>query len=176
MINDLQGKLYPDTYFFKADEKSFVIIDRAYSKMQKVLSDEWGKRDLSLDIHNADEALVIASLIEMETSHLEEKALISSVIHNRLKINMPLQIDAAVQFGLGKKSPINLDDLKVKTPYNTYLMKGLPPKPICFPGRESIHAALHPAKTKYIYYVLGKNSKHVFSKNYQVHLNNIKGN
>ena len=102
-----------------------------------------------------NQVITIASLIERETRVDAERELVSSVIQNRLSINMPLQIDATVQYALDEhKDRLNYNDLKVDSPYNTYQINGLPPGPICSPGAESIKAALYPAETDYLYYVL----------------------
>lgn len=170
----LQGKLYPDTYYFTTGEIDADLIMRAYKKMLAVTNKSWKNREAGLPIKSLDEAIIIASMVEMESAKKNEKSLISSVIYNRLSIGMPLQIDATVQYGLRKKEPIVISDTKIDTPYNTYLHKGLPPGPICFPGIDSLEASLHPIKTQYFYYVLNSKGYHSFSKSYQGHLNNIK--
>ena len=171
----LQGLIYPDTYYYRAGDSEKTIVSRAQDRMYQVLNESWANRSSHLLLKTPYEALILASLIEMETSSKEEKPMVSSVIHNRLRKNMYLQIDASVQFGLEKKDPISPKDITISTPYNTYKHKGLPPSPICFPGRESIEAALHPAKNDFLYYVLGKDSKHIFSVTYEQHKAIIKG-
>jgi UPF0755 protein len=110
----------------------------------------------------------VASLIEKEAATPEEKPLIASVIYNRLHKDTPLQIDATIQYALNRpKADLSLADLKVDSPYNTYRHKGLPPGPICSPSRESIQAALDPAATDYLYYVLRADGrKHYFTRSY----------
>ena len=115
-----------------------------------------------------NQVVTVASLIEKEAANPEEKPLIASVIYNRMRKDTPLQIDATIQYALKRpKASLSLTDLKVDSPYNTYENKGLPPGPICSPGRESLLAALNPANTDYLYYVLEANGeKHFFAKNY----------
>ena len=115
------------------------------------------------------QVVVIASLIEKEAKVSEDRPLIASVIYNRLKRNMKLGIDATVQYALGHWKPVLTNkDLEVDSPYNTYKIAGLPPAPICSPGFESIRAALYPASTDYIYYILtGADGKHSFTADYQ---------
>src|SRR3990167_4199395 len=124
-----------------------------------------------LPYQNAYQALIVASLIEKETSVNAEKPLISSVIVNRLAKHMRLQIDPTVQYGLDKTfgGPITKIELATKTPYNTYLIDGLPPTPICMPSQSSLLAALHPATTDYLYYVATGNGGHNFSRTYAEH-------
>jgi UPF0755 protein len=112
--------------------------------------------------------VTVASLVEKEAASHEEKPLIASVIYNRMRKDMPLQIDATIQYALKRpKANLSLADLKVASPYNTYENKGLPPGPICSPGKESLLAALNPANTSYLYYVLEANGeKHFFTKSY----------
>jgi UPF0755 protein len=144
--------------------------------MQTIVQTDWQNRAPNLPYQNAYQALIVASLIEKETSVDTEKPLIASVIINRLKENMPLQIDSAVQYGVDKifGGELTKEELGAKTPYNTYLIKGLPPTPICIPSQSSILAALHPAETDYLYYVATGKGGHNFSKTYQEHLVQVK--
>ncbi|HJN38021.1 MAG TPA: endolytic transglycosylase MltG [Gammaproteobacteria bacterium] len=174
-FEELQGKLYPDTYYFSSGQKGITLMTRAYKRMHATLDELWSARQEDLPITTLDDAITVASMIEMESAKKDEKALIASVIYNRLKVGMPLQIDASVQYGLKKKVPITREDTHVDTPYNTYMHKGLPPGPLCFPGVDSLEAAMHPLKTKYFYYVLNSYGYHTFSKTYQEHLSVIKG-
>jgi UPF0755 protein len=114
------------------------------------------------------ELLTVASLVEKESANLEERSIIAGVIYNRLRLGMPLQVDATVQYVLGKpKEDLSLDDLEVESSYNTYKKRGLPPGPIASPSRESIRAALEPAATDYLYYVLESDGKeHFFTDDY----------
>lgn len=174
--NNLEGLLYPDTYFFTWGNTDISVLKIAYQKMQTVLQNDWNNRAPNLPYQNAYQALIVASLIEKETSVDSEKPIIASVIINRLAKNMRLQIDPTVQYGLDKTfgGIITKKDLDTKTPYNTYLIDGLPPTPICMPSQSSIFAALHPAKTDYLYYVSTGNGGHNFSKTYAEHLIQVK--
>lgn len=172
---ELEGYLYPDTYYFNVSQAPEDIVARMAEQMEKVLTDEYKTRaaELGLTLH---EVLTIASLIEREAFHYSEKAAISGVIYNRMKIGMPLQIDATVIYavGGGKEhiSRVLYAHLEAASPFNTYKHNGLPPGPIASPGIKSIEAALYPEDHDYLYYVLGDNG-HVFSKTYSEHLVNV---
>lgn len=170
-----EGLLYPDTYFFTWGNTDISVLKTAYQKMQTILQNDWNNRAPNLPYQNAYQALIVASLIEKETSVDAEKPIIASVIINRLAKNMRLQIDPTVQYGLDKTfgGVITKKDLDTKTPYNTYLIDGLPPTPICMPSQSSIFAALHPAETDYLYYVATGNGGHNFSKTYAEHLKQV---
>lgn len=171
-----EGLFYPNTYFFNWRNADFTVYKTAYQAMQVILQKAWENRAPHLPYKNAYQALIAASLIERETPIAAEKPLIADVIVNRLKKWMPLQIDPTVQYGL--KQPfgevITKKDLKTKTPYNTYLFYGLPPTPICMPSITSIEAALHPAKTGYLYFVATGDGGHRFSKTYGEHQIQVK--
>lgn len=170
-----EGLFYPDTYFFTWGNKDISVLKTAYLRMQKILNKNWENRAPNLPYKNAYEALIVASLIERETSVDSEKPIIASVILNRLEKNMRLQIDPTVQYGLEKTftGKITHADLESKTPYNTYVINGLPPSPICMPSQSSIFAALHPQKTDYLYYVATGKGGHNFSKTYDEHLKQV---
>ena len=110
----------------------------------------------------------MASLVEKEAANDEERPLVASVIYNRIRADMPLQMDAALQYVLDEpKEDLSLDDLEIESPYNTYKTAGLPPGPIANPSRESIQAALEPARTDYLYYVLqADGNEHFFTNDY----------
>lgn len=158
-----EGLFYPDTYIFTDETTDVVFLKRAYDAMQSKLNNEWKNRDVDLLFKNPYEALIAASLIEKETALDEERPLIAAVILNRLRKNMRLQFDPTVLYGLNK-TKISTKDLHHKTPHNTYTRKGLPPTPIALPGLKSLHAALHPAKTSYLYFVAKGDGTHKFSK------------
>jgi UPF0755 protein len=166
---NLEGYLYPQTY--RIEKKDITTGD--FLNMQLA---EFQKATGSLIWQNAAalgrtpyEIIIIASLIERESMVASERPFIASVIYNRLKINMRLQIDATVQYALPVwKERLTLNDLAVESPYNTYKILGLPPTPICNPSLSSIEAALSPATSQNIYYVLSNDNsgKHVFTKTY----------
>lgn len=165
----LEGYLFPETYDIFTTANEYDIINRMLSQFDKVFIEDYYSRAKELGL-SINEVVTIASLIERETRVDAERGLVSSVIHNRLAIKMPLQIDATVQYALGEqKSRLTYKDLEVDSPYNTYKINGLPPGPICSPGAESIHAALYPEETEYYYYVLKPDLKgaHNFAKTYQ---------
>jgi len=152
--NRLEGFLFPETYdvFTTATEED--IINRMLAQFDKEFSDEYYVRadELGLSLY---EVVIIASMVEAEARMAVDRPLISSVIYNRLSIGMPLQLDATVQYALGEtKERLLIKDTQIESPYNTYLFTGLPPGPICSPGADCINAALYPADTDYIFYVL----------------------
>lgn len=172
---NLEGYIFPDTYYFSEDQDVSDIVDKLAETMENVFTQEYIDRaeELGLTIHDV---LTIASLIEREAFNNEERERISGVIYNRLEIGMPLQIDASVIYGLGEgkvhKTRVLYEDLEKDNPFNTYKNKGLPPGPIASPGKESIHAALYPEEHDYFYYVMGENG-HVFAASYNEHLKNV---
>jgi UPF0755 protein len=166
-----EGMFYPDTYLFARGTHDVVLLKMAYQRMQRKLNQAWQLRDESLPYHSPYEALIVASLIEKE-SHLEdERPKVAGVILKRLSINMLLQIDAAVIYGLGDSYQGRLSkvSLHMPSPYNTYLNKGLPPTPIAMPSLSAINAALHPVNGDALYYVANGEGGHVFSDNYKDH-------
>ena len=166
-----EGLLFPDTYSFTWGNTDLDVIKHAYEKMQSVLKDEWQQRSKRFPYKTPYKALIIASLIEKETSVDSERHKIASVILLRLKKWMPLQVDPTVLYGRGKPfgASITRSDLKNKNPYNTYMNYGLPPTPIAMPSKASIHAALHPAQGKALYYVAQGDGSHIFSDSYKKH-------
>jgi len=166
----LEGYLFPDTYIFFKGEKAENVIERMVTRLFEILkpSQEFKIKSMTFNTH---EILTIASMIEREAMTYREKPIIASVIYNRLEKNMPLQIDATVLYSLGyHKSRVLYKDLRIKSPYNTYRNRGLPPGPIASPGFQSIMAALHPAKTDYLYYVATGKGDHIFSETFEEHI------
>jgi peptidoglycan lytic transglycosylase G len=160
---ELMGYLFPDTYFITAamDEKS--IIRMMVERFHNVFAGLTEGRSFGTGL-SPSESLILASIIEKEAVSAKERPVIASVFLNRLRLKRPLESCATVLFVLGKhKSRLLYRDLKVKSPYNTYLNRGLPPGPICNPGRASLAAALFPAETKYLYFVAKGDGTHVFS-------------
>lgn len=166
--NRLEGFLFPETYeiFTTASEED--IINRLLAQFDTVFTDEYYKRADELG-YSVSEIITIASLIERETRVDEERPVVASVIYNRLAIGQALQIDATVQYALGEqKQFLTYTDTEIDSPYNTYKIPGLPPGPICSPGKASIEAALYPDDTDYYYYVLksADSVEHNFAETY----------
>lgn len=167
----LEGMIYPDTYQFAWGVDSNTVIQYGIAKMQQVLNTAWETRDHSIPLKTPYQALIVASLIQTEAGEVAERPKIAAVIYNRLRKHMRLQIDPTVMFGLRLPygSVLTKRQLEQATPYNTYLIEGLPPTPIAFPTRTAIIAALHPAKLSAYYYVADGKGGHVFSDNYKRH-------
>lgn len=171
---ELEGYLYPDTYYIPYNLTSKEIINIMFERfINKYKPFIKRQKELNLSLR---EVITIASLIEKESYNDEERRRISGVIYNRLQRNMPLQIDATVIYAITKgEKHINrlyYKDYKFESPYNTYKIIGLPPGPIASPGIKSIEAALNPEKHQYLYYVFSGNG-HVFSKTYEEHIKNV---
>ena len=166
-----EGRFYPDTYYYSAGMSDILILQRAYQRMDKVLEEEWEGRQSGLPIKNRDEALTLASIVEKETGKSEERPVIAGVFIHRLRIGMKLQTDPTVIYGIGERFNGNLTvrDLRHPTPYNTYVIKGLPPTPIAMVGREALHAVLNPASTNALYFVSRGDGSHEFSENLEQH-------
>jgi len=171
----LEGYLFPDTYEVPTKYGAEKMVKAMLVNFNHV-AEENKFIDKSEEIgFSLEEIIILASIIEKEAKFSEEKNKVSSVFHNRLKIGMKLQSCATIQYILGEpKEILDENDLKIDSPYNTYLYKGLPPGPICNPGLASIIAALEPEEEDYLYFVLGENGRHIFSKTYQEHLKNKK--
>ncbi|MFT3733477.1 MAG: endolytic transglycosylase MltG [Rhodocyclaceae bacterium] len=168
---DPEGQFFPDTYFVSRGVSDLEVLRRAHAQMKKVLAAEWELRAPGLPLKSAQEALILASVIEKETGVEADRDEIASVFVNRLRIGMPLQSDPTVIYGMGAAFDGNLTrrDLLTDTPHNTYTRRGLPPTPIAMPGRAALHAALHPAKTDFLYFVArGDGSSH-FSRSLDEH-------
>jgi UPF0755 protein len=164
----LEGFLYPETYETYRDAGAHAVIDMMLAQFDKLFTQEHYDRAAKLK-RSVLEIVTIASLIERETAVEGERVVVSRVIYNRLKEDMPLQIDAAIQFMLPEpKEFLTESDLAIESEYNTYLNKGLPPGPICSPRISSVDAALHPKKGKQLFYVLDPalNGMHRFTENY----------
>jgi len=171
-----EGYFWPDTYQVNYGDSVASVFKRANQMMREKLDYEWQGRDKSLGLKNSSEALVLASLIEMETAHNEEKSEIAGVFMRRLKKGMRLQTDPTVVYALGNqyRGSLSKQDLKFNSPYNTYRHKGLPPTAIGAVGQASLHAAMHPATGDTLYFVAKKDGTHAFAKTYKQHRYNIK--
>lgn len=160
-----EGQFFPDTYRFPRGTRDIDLLRQAFSAMARVLEEEWANKSEDLKIRTPEEALILASIIEKETGLASERETISGVFSRRLRKGMLLQTDPTVIYGMGDAfdGDIRRRDLRTDTPYNTYTRAGLPPTPICLPGRASIRAALHPADGDSLYFVSRGDGSHYFS-------------
>jgi len=150
-----EGRFFPDTYRFAAGTSDRRILERAYERMQAELGSAWSHRAPDLPLASADEALILASIVEKETGREDERSKVAAVFVNRLRQGMRLQSDPTVIYGLGESydGHIHTRDLETDTPYNTYTRAGMPPTPIALPGAASLQATLHPAAIDALYFV-----------------------
>jgi UPF0755 protein len=169
--NHPEGLFFPDTYFFEKRSTDVELLKRAYDKMQHILNEEWQKREPALPLDTPYQALILASIIEKETAVAEERKQIAGVFIRRLKKGMLLQTDPTVIYGMGDDyhGDIRRKDLHETTPYNTYVIAGLPPTPIAMPGKQAIIAALHPDESNALYFVSSGNGHHMFSSTLAEH-------
>jgi len=169
---NLEGYLFPETFFFPKGTTAREIVLTMVSQFKGVFTEEWKRRAQEINL-SLREVVVLASLVEKETSIPEEKELVSAVFHNRLRRRMKLDCDPTIIYvlkGEGKfTGRLRYKDLKFDSPYNTYLYPGLPPGPICNPGRESLQAALYPAEEDYLYFVSKNDGSHHFSRTFKEH-------
>ena len=166
-----EGRFFPDTYSFPRNTSGLEVLRRAFERMERVLAEEWEQRAEDLPIETSYQALILASIIEKETAVAAERPAIGGVFVRRLRNGMRLQTDPTVIYGLGERFDGNLrrEDLREATPYNTYVIEGLPPTPIALPGREAIRAALHPEPGDSLYFVARGDGTHVFSRTLEEH-------
>ena len=171
-----EGRFYPDTYRFPRGTSDVEFLRRAYRTLDQVLAEEWAARAPDLPYASPREALIMASIVERETGLVDERAEIAGVFVRRLQKRMRLQTDPSVIYGLGAKFDGNLRkrDLLADGAYNTYTRAGLPPTPICLPGRAALHAALHPAPAKTLYFVARGDGSHQFSRTITEHTNAVR--
>ena len=166
-----EGLFFPDTFYFDRNTTDIVLLKRSYEIMQNKLSQAWVNRASGLPYKDSYDALIMASIIEKETGKSSERTTIAGVFLNRLRIGMRLQTDPTVIYGMGDKYNGNIrkKDLQTDTAYNTYTRDGLPPTPIAMPGLASIEAALHPEKTKALYFVGRGDGSHEFTSSLVEH-------
>ncbi|WP_288384705.1 endolytic transglycosylase MltG [uncultured Acinetobacter sp.] len=166
-----EGLFAPNTYFFAKGESDKKILTDLYRYQMKTLDEAWQKRASGLPYKNKYEALIMASIIEKETSLDSELRQVSGVFVRRQKLGMRLQTDPTVIYGMGERYTGNItrQDLRTPTAYNTYTMAGLPPTPIALPGKKAIEAAMHPDNSDNIYFVATGNGGHKFSATLQEH-------
>jgi UPF0755 protein len=173
-----EGTLLPETYKFTRGMTREQIIQRMQQAHRRVLQEVWERRMQDLPVKTPEQLVTLASIVEKETGRPDERTRVAAVFVNRLKNRMRLQSDPTIIYGLtgGKGSlgrPILKSEVEQPTPYNTYVVDGLPPGPIANPGRASLEAAANPARTKELYFVADGTGGHVFSENYAEHQKNV---
>jgi UPF0755 protein len=175
-----EGTLRPDTYKFSRGTSRADIIQQMRVAQDKLVEEVWGRRDPDLPVKTKEEFLTLASIVEKETGKDDERARVASVFMNRLKKGMRLQSDPTIVYGIfggdGKPSdrPIYRSDLRKETPYNTYMIKGLPPTPIANPGRAALEAVANPSRTDDLYFVADGTGGHVFAATLEEHNANVR--
>jgi UPF0755 protein len=173
-----EGALLPETYRFARGTTREQVIQRMQQAERRAVQEIWEHRSSDLPIRTPEQLVVLASIIEKETGKPEERTRVAAVFVNRLRRNMKLQSDPTIIYGLvgGKGSlgrPIMKSEIDQPTPYNTYVIDGLPPGPIANPGRASLEAAANPARTKELFFVADGTGGHVFSDTYEQHQKNV---
>lgn len=174
-----EGELLPETYnFVRGDSRNSIVL-QAKKAMQSAVDEIWNSRKEELPLKSKEDLLILASIVEKETGVPDERGLVASVFVNRLKKGMKLQTDPTVIYALtqGKQELGRLltrNDLKIDSPYNTYKYYGLPPTPICNPGRKALESSAHPEKSDFVYFVASGNGGHNFAKSLNEHNNNVR--
>ena len=166
-----EGRFYPDTYTYGKGTSDVAVLKRALRSMDKHLAAAWQQRSPATVAKSADEALILASIVEKETGKAADRVHVAAVFNNRLRVGMPLQTDPTVIYGMGTAydGSLRKKDLQADTPWNTYLHAGLPPTPISMPGKASLLAAVHPAESKALYFVARGDGSSQFSETLDAH-------
>lgn len=167
----VEGWFWPDTWMYTANTTDVALLRRAHQKMVRAIDQAWEGRMEGLPYQDKNQMVTMASIIEKETAVASERDQVASVFINRLRIGMRLQTDPTVIYGMGERynGKLSRADLETPTPYNTYIISGLPPGPIATPGEASLKAAAHPAKTPYLYFVADGKGGHTFNTNLASH-------
>jgi UPF0755 protein len=173
-----EGSLLPSTYFYTYGQERQDLVARMQRGMADALDEAWTKRDVGVPFASKEEALVMASVVERETGIAEERPHVAAVFENRLRLHMRLQSDPTVIYVLSHGEgvmdrPLTHADLATPSPYNTYASDGLPPAPICNPGRASIQAVLHPLASEDLYFVADGSGGHAFARSLADHNQNV---
>ncbi len=171
-----EGRFFPDTYRFVRGMTDVDLLKKAYDRLDDVLAKEWAQRSADVPYTEPYQALIMASLVEKETGVPQERGQIAGVFVRRMEMGMLLQTDPTVIYGLGDRynGKLTRANLKEATPYNTYVISGLPPTPIAMVGREAIHAALNPVAGNSLYFVARGDGSHVFSDDLDAHNNAVR--
>ena len=174
--NNMDGWLYPDTYNYTPNSTDLELLKRSTTRLQKALDKAWNERDENLLLADPYQMLILASIVEKETGIAAERPQVASVFINRLKANMKLQTDPTVIYGMGERYTGNIrkKDLETMTPYNTYMIEGLPPTPIAMVSESALQAVAHPAKTDFYYFVADGSGGHKFTRNLNEHNKAVK--
>ena len=169
--NNMDGWLYPDTYNYTPNSTDLELLKRSTTRLQKALDKAWNERDENLPLADPYQMLILASIVEKETGVAAERPQVASVFINRLRANMKLQTDPTVIYGMGESYTGNIrkKDLETMTPYNTYMIEGLPPTPIAMVSESALQAVAHPAKTDFYYFVADGSGGHKFTRNLNEH-------
>ena len=169
--NNIDGWLYPDTYNYTPNSTDLELLKRSTTRLQKALDKAWNERDENLPLEDPYQMLILASIVEKETGIAAERPQVASVFINRLKANMKLQTDPTVIYGMGENYTGNIrkKDLETITPYNTYMIEGLPPTPIAMVSESALQAVAHPDKTDFYYFVADGSGGHKFTRNLNEH-------
>ena len=169
--NNMDGWLYPDTYNYTPNSTDLELLKRSTTRLQKALDKAWNERDENLPLTDPYQMLILASVVEKETGIAAERPQVASVFINRLKANMKLQTDPTVIYGMGERYTGNIrkKDLETMTPYNTYMIEGLPPTPIAMVSESALQAVAHPEKTDFYYFVADGSGGHKFTRNLNEH-------
>lgn len=167
----LEGFLFPDTYLFPLNSSVESVSHYMWERFNEVWKKLTGEEITDENYKKVKKIVTVASIVEKEAIFPDEKRIIAGIIYKRLKKGLPIQSCATVEYAIGNHKPrLTEKDLKIKSPYNTYLFRGLPPTPICNPGRTSLKASLNPRKTEYLYFLSMGNGRNHFSKTYKEHL------
>lgn len=170
----VEGYLFPATYVFPAGTGARTVVEEMVRRFEQVWTDEWSRRAAEIGMSRHD-VVTLASIVEKEVRHAEERPVVAAVYHNRLKRGMRLQADPTVQYALGKHvSRVLYRDLLVESPYNTYRVAGLPPGPIAAPGEASLRATLWPAQVPFLFFVATPDGHHVFRETFREHAEAIR--
>jgi len=172
-----EGALLPETYDFERGEDRAAVLQRMMDARDRLIASLWAKRQTGLPFTTIEEAVTLASIVEKETGVASERPRVASVFVNRLRKGMRLESDPTIIYGISKGRPlgrgIRLSELSRETPYNTYLIDGLPPTPIANPGREALAAVLDPPRTDYLFFVADGTGGHMFSATYEDHARHV---
>lgn len=174
-----EGSILPETYTFIREDVPQKVISQAQKALMDILEQAWNERDRDLPLKNKEEMLILASIVEKETGIATERAQVASVFVNRLRLGMMLQTDPTVIYAItgGREElnrPLTRKDLSIDSLYNTYKYAGLPPSPICNPGKDAIFAVAHPDKTPYLYFVASGRGGHNFATTLSEHNENVR--